>query len=104
MIELKGKRNSAIIYADRIDKAAKTQLAELLREPAYSDSKIRIMPDVHASKGTVVGTAMTLCGRVSPAVIGVDIGCGVDVVELGRIAPPDLQKLDTYKMFPSNPY
>ena len=94
MIELKGKRNTAIIYADRIDKAAKTQLSELLREPAYSDSKIRIMPDVHASKGTVVGTVMTLCGRVSPSVIGVDIGCGVDVVNLGKITPPDLQKLD----------
>ena len=51
MIELKGKRNTAVIYADRIDRAAKTQLSELLREPAYADSKIRIMPDVHASRG-----------------------------------------------------
>ena len=42
MIELKGKRNSAIIYADKLDKAAKTQLSELLREPAYADSRIRI--------------------------------------------------------------
>ena len=94
MIELKGKRNAAVIYADKIDKAAKTQLAELLREPAYSDSKIRIMPDVHASRGTVVGTSMTICGRVSPSLMGVDIGCGVDAVNLGKIAPPDLLKLD----------
>ena len=94
MIELKGKRNTAIIYADRIDKTAKTQLAELLRDPAYSDSKIRIMPDVHSSKGTVVGTTLTLCGRVSPSLMGVDIGCGVDAVNLGKIATPDLGKLD----------
>ena len=95
MIQLKGKRNSAIIYADRIDKTAKTQLSELLREPAYADSKIRIMPDVHASRGTVVGTAMTVCGRVSPSLMGVDVGCGVDAVNLGEIAPPDLCALDT---------
>ena len=94
MIELKGKRNTAIIYADKIDKVAKTQLAELLRDSAYADGKIRIMPDVHASRGTVVGTAMTLNGRVSPSLMGVDIGCGVDTVNLGKIAPPDLQKLD----------
>lgn len=94
MIELKGKRNTAIIYADRIDKAAKTQLSELLREPAYADSKIRIMPDVHASRGTVVGTAMTIQGRVSPTLMGVDIGCGVDAVNLGKIPPPDLLALD----------
>lgn len=94
MIELKGKRNSAIIYADKLDQAAKTQLSELLRDPAYADSKIRIMPDVHASRGTVVGTAMTVCGRVSPSLMGVDIGCGVDAVNLGKIAPPDLPKLD----------
>ncbi|MBQ9116885.1 MAG: RtcB family protein [Clostridia bacterium] len=94
MIELKGKRNTAIIYSDKIDKEAKTQLAALLREPAYSDSKIRIMPDVHSSKGTVVGTAMTLSGRVSPGLIGVDIGCGMETVNLGKIAEPDLFKLD----------
>ena len=48
MIKLQGKRNTAIIYTDKIDKATKTQIASLLREEAYSDCKIRIMPDVHA--------------------------------------------------------
>ena len=94
MIELKGKRNSAVIYVDKLDNTAKTQISELLREPAYADSKIRIMPDVHASRGTVVGIAMTICGRVSPSLMGVDIGCGVDAVNLGKIAPPDLCALD----------
>ena len=55
MIELKGKRNSAIIFAEKIDKEAKTQLAALLREEAFADAKIRIMPDVHAGKNAVVG-------------------------------------------------
>ena len=43
MIKLQGKRNSAIIFADKIDKPTKTQISELLREEAYADSKIRIM-------------------------------------------------------------
>ena len=45
MIKLQGKRNSAIVFADKIDKQTKTQISELLREEAYADSKIRIMPD-----------------------------------------------------------
>ena len=64
MINLQGKRNSAIIFTDKLDKAAKTQIAALLREEAYADSKIRIMPDTHAGKGVAVGTTMTLSGRV----------------------------------------
>ena len=50
MIKLQGKRNSAIIFADKIDKPTKTQISELLREEAYADSKIRIMPDTHSGK------------------------------------------------------
>ena len=71
MIELKGKRNSALIFADKIDKQTKTQIASLLREEAYSDSKIRIMPDTHFGKNVAVGTTMTLSGRVSPSLVGV---------------------------------
>lgn len=94
MTELKGKRNTAIIYTDKIDKEAKTQIATLLRDPAYADSKIRIMPDVHSSRGTVVGTAMTVSKRLSPSLIGVDIGCGMETVKLGKLSEPDLTKLD----------
>ncbi|MCL2512375.1 MAG: RtcB family protein [Oscillospiraceae bacterium] len=80
MIEIKGKRNSAIVYIDKIDKETKTQIAELLREKAFADSKIRIMPDTHYGKGCVVGTTMTLNGRLCPSLVGVDIGCGMETV------------------------
>lgn len=93
MIELKGKRNKAVIYADRLDPAVKTQLASLLREEAYSDSKIRIMPDTHSGKGAVVGTTMTIGKRIQPALLGVDIGCGMEVVCLAE-TDVDLPKLD----------
>ncbi|MBO5111180.1 MAG: RtcB family protein [Clostridia bacterium] len=93
MIELKGKRNSAIVFADTIDKQTKTQLASLLREEAYAESKIRIMPDTHAGKNVAVGTTMTLNGRVNPALVGVDIGCGMEVVIL-KERDVDLPSLD----------
>lgn len=93
MIELKGKRNSAIIFADKIDKQTKTQISSLLREEAYADSRIRIMPDTHSGKNVAVGTTMTLSGRVSPALVGVDIGCGMEAVLLGE-RDVDFEKLD----------
>ena len=82
MIKIKGKRNTATVFADKIDRASKTQISSLLREEAYSDCRIRIMPDVHSGRGVAVGTTMTLSGRVNPALIGVDIGCGMEVIFL----------------------
>lgn len=93
MINLQGKRNSAVIFTDKLDKAAKTQIAALLREEAYTDSKIRIMPDTHAGKGVAVGTTMTISGRVAPSLVGVDIGCGMEAVFLQE-REVDLPALD----------
>ena len=93
MIKISGKRNSAVVFADKIDKQTKTQLADILRNEAYSDSKIRIMPDTHSGKGAVVGTTMTLNRRVSPALVGVDIGCGMETVFLEE-RDVQLEKLD----------
>ena len=93
MIQLQGKRNSAIIFADKIDKPTKTQISELLREEAYADSKIRIMPDTHAGKHVAVGTTMTVKNRIAPSLVGVDIGCGMEVVFL-KEQELDPEKLD----------
>lgn len=93
MIKLQGKRNSAIIFADKIDKQTKTQISEMLREEAYADSKIRIMPDTHSGKTVAVGTTMTVKNRIAPSLVGVDIGCGMEVVLL-KEQDLDLEKLD----------
>ncbi len=93
MIKLQGKRNSAIVFADKLDKPTKTQICELLREQAYADSKIRIMPDTHSGKNVAVGTTMTVKNRIAPSLVGVDIGCGMEVVFL-KEQEIDLQKLD----------
>ena len=93
MITLQGKRNSAKVFAEKIDKETKKRISELLSDEAFSDSKIRIMPDAHASKSSVVGTAMTLEGRVRPSLLGPDIGCGMEAVFI-KEREADLEKLD----------
>lgn len=93
MIKLQGKRNSAIVFTDKLDKSTKVQISELLREEAYADSKIRIMPDTHSGKNVAVGTTMTVKNRIAPSLVGVDIGCGMEVVFL-KEQEFDLEKLD----------
>ena len=93
MITLQGKRNSAKVFAEKIDKETKKRISELLSDEAFSDSKLRIMPDAHASKSSVVGTAMTLEGRVRPSLLGPDIGCGMEAVFI-KEREADLEKLD----------
>ncbi len=57
------------------------------------DEKIRIMPDVHAGEGCTIGTTMTIKDKIIPSFVGVDIGCGMYTVCLGK-ADIDFEKLD----------
>ena len=82
------------IFTDNIEQEAKDQIELLLSQDAFKDCKVRIMPDVHAGKGCVIGFTANLGDKVIPNLIGVDIGCGVRVAELGKI-DIDFEKLDT---------
>lgn len=81
------------IFTDNIEKEAIDQINTLLEQPAFADCKIRIMPDVHAGAGCVIGFTADLGDRVIPNIVGVDIGCGMLTVELGSI-DIDYDKLD----------
>ena len=81
------------IFTDNIEEKAKEEIDLLLKQEAFKDSKIRIMPDVHAGKGCVIGFTGNLGNKVIPNIVGVDIGCGMLCVELGNIEL-DLEKLD----------
>jgi RNA-splicing ligase RtcB len=59
----------------------------------FAGSRIRIMPDVHAGKGCTIGTTMTVTDKIVPAMVGVDIGCGMYTMALGKVAL-DLALLD----------
>ena len=72
------------IFAKTIEAEAMKQIEDMATSEAYRDCKIRIMPDCHAGKGCTVGTVIQTAGKVVPNTIGVDIGCGMFVVELGK--------------------
>ena len=61
--------------------------------PEFAGCKIRIMPDVHAGKGCTIGTTMTIQDKIVPGMVGVDIGCGIETVELAE-REIDFAKLD----------
>ncbi len=81
------------IFTSNIEQEARDQIDLLLRQEAFKNSKIRIMPDVHARKGCVIGFTGDLGDKVIPNIVGVDIGCGMLCVELGNI-DIDLERLD----------
>lgn len=81
------------IFTNDIEQEAINQINELLDQETFKDSKIRIMPDVHAGKGCVIGFTGDLGNKVIPNIVGVDIGCGMLTVELRNI-DLNLEKLD----------
>ena len=92
-IEIKGKVNTALCYAKVVEEEAIGQIRRMCDYAIAEDSKIRIMPDVHAGKGCTIGTTMTITDKVVPNVVGVDIGCGMYTVNLGK-DDVDFEKLD----------
>ena len=65
------------IFTENIEESAKEQIKELLSIDVFSQCKIRIMPDVHAGAGCVIGFTGNLGDKVIPNIVGVDIGCGI---------------------------
>ena len=56
MIEIKGTYNTALVFCDELEPGARGQIQTLCDQPFAADSKIRIMPDVHAGVGCTIGT------------------------------------------------
>ena len=81
------------IFTKNIEQEAIKQIDELLSQEAFKDCKVRVMPDVHAGKGCVIGFTADLGDKVIPNIVGVDIGCGMLCVELGKIEL-NLEKID----------
>jgi RNA-splicing ligase RtcB len=81
------------IFAKTVEQEAVDQVNLLLAQDAFKDCKVRIMPDVHAGKGCVIGFTADLGDKVIPNIVGVDIGCGMLTVCLGNTKIP-LDSLD----------
>ncbi len=93
MFEIKGKVNTALCYAKVVEGEAIEQIRRMCDYEFTEGSKIRIMPDVHAGKGCTIGTTMTIVDKAVPNIVGVDIGCGMYTVNLGK-ADIDFARMD----------
>src|SRR5574344_1131286 len=82
-----------VIYAETFEAEAMEQVVKMANFEPYQNETIRIMPDAHAGKGCTVGTTMTIDNKVTPNLVGVDIGCGMLIVKL-KDKDIDLVKLD----------
>lgn len=83
------------IFAKTCEELAKNQVMRLASISAFDGAKIRIMPDTHAGKGSVIGFTANLGDKVVPNVVGVDIGCGMLVANFGKVNI-DLKSLDNF--------
>ena len=93
VLEIKGKVNTAVIYAKVIEDEAIEQIRRMCDYELTAGSRIRIMPDVHSGAGCTIGTTMTVTDKACPNIVGVDIGCGMYTVQLNE-RDPDLAKID----------
>ena len=93
MFEIVGRKCTAICYATVVEDEAVEQIRRMCDYDMTEGSKVRIMPDVHAGKGCTIGTTMTIVDKAVPNVVGVDIGCGMYTVNLGKV-DIDFEKFD----------
>ena len=102
MFEVQGKYNTAKIFANVVDQTSIAQVVELCNQEFCQNSRIRLMPDIHAGAGCTVGTTMTISDKVVPNLVGVDIGCGMETCRIAE-KDLDLSQLDQliYKRIPA---
>ena len=91
------------IFTDNVEESAVGQIKQLLSIDVFSNCKIRIMPDVHAGAGCVIGFTGDLGDKVIPNIVGVDIGCGILVQPFRCLKDIDFHALNEFilKAIPS---
>lgn len=87
MKKIVGKYAEATIYTNEIERQALAQVEKMLNHQITKGNQVAIMPDVHAGKGSTIGTTIQLGGKkedwkISPNVVGVDVGCGILMYQL----------------------
>lgn len=95
---LAGTRAPVRVWTDpyAIEEQAARQLRNIGALPWVQG--VAVMPDVHFGKGATVGSVIAMRQAVSPAAVGVDIGCGMSAVRTSLTAadlPDDLAGLRT---------
>ena len=70
------------VFTDDLEPQARLQLTNVARLPIVF-GHVAAMPDVHAGIGATVGSVIPTRRAIIPAAVGVDIGCGMNAVQLG---------------------
>lgn len=99
MISITGANGTVDIMCDARDEEAISHLYRVISVGATAGSVIKVMPDYHEGKGTIVGFTQRFNPddiRVCPNFIGVDIGCRVSSFLLGDIDGIDFDGLDKW--------
>lgn len=91
------------IFTDNVEETAIEQIKRLMSIDVFSSCKVRIMPDVHAGAGCVIGFTGDLGEKVIPNIVGVDIGCGILVQPFQCLKEVDFRSFNEYilKVVPS---
>jgi tRNA-splicing ligase RtcB len=87
MQRIRGDKVDVLAWADpaQIESVALDQLRNIARLP-WVFHHVAAMPDVHYGKGATVGSVIAMKDALSPAAVGVDIGCGVAAVRTSLTA------------------
>jgi RNA-splicing ligase RtcB len=93
MFEITGKYTTAKVMIDGIEESCMSQIMSFTNHPVFTNP-IAMMPDTHAGRGAAVGFVMKMTDKIIPATIGVDISCGVRVVNIGPELNMPLEEID----------
>lgn len=96
MFEIIGKCNKAKIFANEVDNETFSQITELCNQQWLEGCNIAIQPDTHAGKGCTIGTTIALKDKVSPSLVGVDISCGMLIIQIPKELKLNLEKIDEF--------
>lgn len=93
-MEFSTKHGTVKVFAKTVEQEAISQILGVANSPLGENAHIRVMPDCHAGKGCTIGTTMVITDKVCPNLVGVDIGCGVDLVQTDIDFEENLDALD----------
>lgn len=96
MFEIKGKYNTAKVFANEVGNETISQITELCNQQWLEGCNIAIQADTHAGKGCTIGTTIALKDKVSPSLVGVDISCGMLVIQIPKELKLNLEKIDKF--------
>src|ERR1700680_3914237 len=80
-LELTGGRVPVKVWTPDLKPEARRQLENVSWLPIVH-GHIAAMPDVHTGIGATVGCVIPTKGAIVPAAVGVDVGCGMNAVQL----------------------